>query len=880
MIGDGSLGSDLSLQLVNLLKNGLNQQPQNPKLSDNLQINLKLNSQNNALWTRMIRVAIGGKSKSLLSHMTTDPPDQTSEDYEQWEQEDLIVFSWLIQNIEPALVGNLTEYPTTKMLWDALVVTYSSGRDKLQTFNLHVKANDIKQNNSSLEDFWISLQEGTKNSGPEKGKASIAGSTKENVDTTYQKNLTGFGGMENIAQNLSMKRKLSWIFDCGATYTMTYDLSDFATSTKPTKSYIDTANGEKMIVKTRGTIEISPTLKLSNCLYVHALSHKLLSISHVTKELNCSVLMQPTFCILHDIRTGAIIGRGTEIKGLYYVDEVAQNGAVMLSHGTTEREAWLWHRRLGHPSNEYYYASQHSQGESECLDTLNWLRYVACGDGRSHSTADESHLSTQLEDHVNVIQTTPNLIPEVSNPSPISNPIKTNASWQDGNVQEQEIFFNQDDTLSELNEHVQEQEESSTQEETSERYVLPPKANRGVPPKRYSPEKVSRGSRYPMANIAKGNISKEAKAFVASVYSDEIPANTKQALKSRKWKKAMEEEMEALTKINTWENVSCHLERELSGVKTGMIDCKPANTPMIVNQELYMEEKAKLADKGRYQRMVGKLIYLSHTPRYSICCGSSESVYASTPEKPYESSYENLKISQGNNGAWSLVQTKWASNSALMRNSTSSIPLEYLGISPSSSGFVTSSKVKAIGVDWSAGFLQSTPITLTLDDVTNSLEEGEILRYSKGIEEVEFRIKAESFKQDLASVLVGRVRFLKMTLHPHINYPIPQYMIQFVKDDLICNYLTYFLNAAGLLSGNDGPRPIVETHGRFGDDPFPLNFSYVAIPGLMAGYSGGIPFVLGVLTQLPLVPFVEDHLKLLGSKIAKYIDTLWNKNKE
>nr|GEX41132.1 putative ribonuclease H-like domain-containing protein [Tanacetum cinerariifolium] len=47
--------------------------------------------------------------------------------------------------------------------------------------------------------------------------------------------------------------------------------------------------------------------------------------------------------------------------------------------------------------------------------------------------------------------------------------------------------------------------------------------------------------------------------------------------------------------------------------ETVMIDCKPTDTPMIVNQKLYMEEKAKLADKGRYQRMVGKLIYLSHT---------------------------------------------------------------------------------------------------------------------------------------------------------------------------------------------------------------------------------------------------------------------------
>lgn len=47
--------------------------------------------------------------------------------------------------------------------------------------------------------------------------------------------------------------------------------------------------------------------------------------------------------------------------------------------------------------------------------------------------------------------------------------------------------------------------------------------------------------------------------------------------------------------------------------ETGMMDCKPAETPMIANQRLYMEPEAELAEKERYQRMVGKLIYLSHT---------------------------------------------------------------------------------------------------------------------------------------------------------------------------------------------------------------------------------------------------------------------------
>lgn len=43
------------------------------------------------------------------------------------------------------------------------------------------------------------------------------------------------------------------------------------------------------------------------------------------------------------------------------------------------------------------------------------------------------------------------------------------------------------------------------------------------------------------------------------------------------------------------------------------MECKPAETPIVVNHDLQIVEGAKLADKERYQRLVGKLIYLSHT---------------------------------------------------------------------------------------------------------------------------------------------------------------------------------------------------------------------------------------------------------------------------
>ena len=56
---------------------------------------------------------------------------------------------------------------------------------------------------------------------------------------------------------------------------------------------------------------LSPSLTLSNTLLVPSLSHKLLSISQVTIDLNCIMLIYPTFCLLQDILTKEIIGRGT-----------------------------------------------------------------------------------------------------------------------------------------------------------------------------------------------------------------------------------------------------------------------------------------------------------------------------------------------------------------------------------------------------------------------------------------------------------------------------------------------------------------------------------------------------------------------------------------
>jgi hypothetical protein len=47
--------------------------------------------------------------------------------------------------------------------------------------------------------------------------------------------------------------------------------------------------------------------------------------------------------------------------------------------------------------------------------------------------------------------------------------------------------------------------------------------------------------------------------------------------------------------------------------ETGMLGCKIADNPIEPNKKFKESDGSSLVDKGRYQRLLGRLIYLSHT---------------------------------------------------------------------------------------------------------------------------------------------------------------------------------------------------------------------------------------------------------------------------
>ena len=86
------------------------------------------------------------------------------------------------------------------------------------------------------------------------------------------------------------------------------------------------------------------------------------------------------------------------------------------------------------------------------------------------------------------------------------------------------------------------------------RFKLPPRCNRGQPPKRYVPENGTSEERYPIAKYTTTtSLTEPLKGFVNQISSITIPEKLEEARNDPKWVNAMNVEMDALEKNETWE---------------------------------------------------------------------------------------------------------------------------------------------------------------------------------------------------------------------------------------------------------------------------------------------------------------------------------------
>ncbi|XP_070057489.1 uncharacterized protein [Nicotiana tomentosiformis] len=114
----------------------------------------------------------------------------------------------------------------------------------------------------------------------------------------------------------------SWIIDSGASEHMTEKSNFFSTYTPCAgNNKIKIADGSFSAIAGKGIVKLSPSLTLHDILHVPKLSCNLISVSKLTRSLNCRAILDSDLCEFQDKVSRKMIGSARESGGLYFLDK-------------------------------------------------------------------------------------------------------------------------------------------------------------------------------------------------------------------------------------------------------------------------------------------------------------------------------------------------------------------------------------------------------------------------------------------------------------------------------------------------------------------------------------------------------------------------------
>nr|KYP33631.1 hypothetical protein KK1_045511 [Cajanus cajan] len=143
----------------------------------------------------------------------------------------------------------------------------------------------------------------------------------------------------------SVKGHGPWILDSGASDYISGNNSLFSFISSPKAPHLVTlANGSKVASQGIGQVPLSPSLKLNFVLFIRHCPYNLISLSQLTRSLNCLVTFDANSFVIQERGKGRLIGEGHESRGLYYI----KTSPPVSCFATSIPK--LLHDRLGHPS--------------------------------------------------------------------------------------------------------------------------------------------------------------------------------------------------------------------------------------------------------------------------------------------------------------------------------------------------------------------------------------------------------------------------------------------------------------------------------------------------------------------------------------------------
>ncbi|KAM1151273.1 hypothetical protein ACFX19_034612 [Malus domestica] len=108
-------------------------------------IGIKLNDANYGVWSQIVEMFVVGKVK--LGYLFGSNPQPSTDDpaFTKWHTENAIVKGWLINSMEPNLIGYVLRLPMVKEVWDVVARTYYDGFGISQVYDLTYKASCMRQ---------------------------------------------------------------------------------------------------------------------------------------------------------------------------------------------------------------------------------------------------------------------------------------------------------------------------------------------------------------------------------------------------------------------------------------------------------------------------------------------------------------------------------------------------------------------------------------------------------------------------------------------------------------------------------------------------------------------------------------------------------------
>ena len=86
-------------------------------------------------------------------------------------------------------------------------------------------------------------------------------------------------------------------------------------------SQVTIANGSTCNIVGSGTVKATSSITLSSVLNLPKLAFNLISVSKLTRDLNCYISFFPNHCLFRNLATHKVIGKGHVIGDLYILDD-------------------------------------------------------------------------------------------------------------------------------------------------------------------------------------------------------------------------------------------------------------------------------------------------------------------------------------------------------------------------------------------------------------------------------------------------------------------------------------------------------------------------------------------------------------------------------